>query len=257
MRIDKIKSVMPFGEINYFESVDSTNDWLIDNGECGDICISEAQAHGRGRQGNKWISPKEGNIYFSLCWCFDDISKHWTLLGLVVGIAIAEALSDVGLRNHGVKWPNDIFWDNKKLGGILIETVGRSSKVIIGIGLNISLPEKYTQNINQAATSLEEALPNSTPSRDELLMALVIRLHQSLKSFSSLTFDNFLISWKKWDILQGEIISFSDQGKDVVGKVVEIDQHGRLGLLNSNGEVKYFSSAEIKMRRVGNASTSR
>ena len=107
------------GKIHHFKNLDSTNTWLQKNGQCGDVCISDEQTAGRGRRGNQWLSPATGNIYFSIKWCFDSPIQqieHFSLLGLSVGIAVAEALADIGLQNHGVKWPNDIYWQQKKWG---------------------------------------------------------------------------------------------------------------------------------------------
>lgn len=249
LNISQIESTIPFGKINYFQSVDSTNSWLLKHGQCGDICISEMQNAGRGRRGNTWISPKTGNLYFSLCWCFDKILEHWSLLGLVVGVAIAETLSEIGLRNHGIKWPNDIFWQEKKLGGILLETLDQSGKVIIGIGLNLHMPSDISKEINQDVTSLDKAIRNNEFSRNQLVATLIQKLHQHLNTFASLGFDQFLSLWKTWDILHGETVSFSHRGSEIIGKVMGVDSHGRIGILIGTGEIEYFSSADIKIRK--------
>ena len=248
LNVEQIKKEVPDSSVYYFDQIDSTNSWLLDHGVCGDICLSEMQNKGRGRRGNTWVSPNTGNIYLSLCWCFDEIPKHLTLLGLVVGIAIAEVLEDIGLENHGIKWPNDIFWDQKKLGGILIETKSQTGKVIIGIGLNKKMPSVYAKGIEQAITNIDEALPNIT-SREEIITKLILNLGQHLRGFIGLNLNQFLSSWKKWDILFDEVISFEFQGDKVLGKVVGIDQYGRLGVLENNGNMGYFSSLEIKVRR--------
>ncbi|MCF6189184.1 MAG: biotin--[acetyl-CoA-carboxylase] ligase [Cocleimonas sp.] len=247
LNIDQIKESTACGTIHYFESLNSTNSWLLEHGHCGDICISESQTKGRGRRGNNWVSPR-GNIHFSLCWCFDEIVKHWSLLGLVTGIAIAEALQDVGLTNHGVKWPNDIFWQQKKLGGILLETIDQSGRVIIGIGLNIALPLGSSKTIGQPVTSLDEAM-NDNVSKNELVTQLIIRLKEKLDSFKQLNFDQFMQSWQTWDILRGEQVYFDHQGIEVSGEVVEIDKHGRLGILKNTGELCFYSSADIRLKK--------
>jgi BirA family biotin operon repressor/biotin-[acetyl-CoA-carboxylase] ligase len=251
--VERIKEATGCETIHYFKSLNSTNSWLIENGKCGDICISEIQTTGRGRRGNKWQSP-QGNIYFSLCWCFDEIVEHQSLLGLITGIAIAEALSDIGLTAHGLKWPNDIFWQQKKLGGILLETVAQSDKVIIGIGLNVSLPSEIEKEIDQPVTSIQEALKatgDSRLSKEVLLVHLIKRLQSRLAEFKTLNFDDFIKSWKKWDILQGKQVSFYFKNAIITGEVVDIDQHGRIGILKQSGEVCFYSSADIKSKEVG------
>lgn len=254
LNIDKIKESTNCGNIHYFDSLDSTNSWLLENGKCGDICISETQTSGRGRRGNTWESP-QGNISFSLCYCFNKITEHWSLLGLVTGIAIAEALEDIGLKGHGVKWPNDIFWKQKKLGGILLETSDQSGKVVIGIGLNISLPPKTHEKISQAATCLSEAMTatNNTFSKELLFTHLIKRLQARLSTFDNLNFDQFIKPWRTWDILQGKHVTFDHQGTIISGEVIKIDKQGRLGILKHSGELCFYTSADIKLTKNGNS----
>ena len=259
MNIDRIKKQSPARKISYFELIDSTNHYLLTQGDCGEVCISDEQSAGRGRRGNTWVSPNTGNLYFSLCWCFEEKPVHWSLLGLVVGIAIADALEDIGLTGHGIKWPNDIFWQQRKMGGILIEAPDQSGKVVIGIGLNINLPEKIQAQIDQDVTTLTEALSNgalshgvlpaSAFSRDDLLISLVKHLYQELTAFENLNFDDFIQKWGGWDILRGKTVSINHQGENIIGEVTGIDTSGRLEFKKSaSGEVFYFSSAEIKLK---------
>ena len=247
LNIQRIKDSTNCGDIYYFDSIVSTNSWLLENGECHDICISEMQTAGRGRRGNSWESPK-GNISFSLCYCFDHISPYWSLLGLITGIAIAEALEEIGLKGHGVKWPNDIFWQQKKLGGILLETSGQSKKVVIGIGLNLSLPVQTQEKIGQATTCLAEAL-NTSISKEELFIHLIKHLNKRLDNFGNFSFSQFINSWEQWDILQGKYVTFEHQEIMVSGKVINIDEQGRLGILNDSDELCFYTSADIKLSK--------
>lgn len=247
--IESIKTSTNCEHIHYFESLNSTNSWLLEHGQCGDICISDQQSAGRGRRGNVWVSPNGGNIYLSQCWCFDSKIKHWSLLGLVTGIAIAEALEDIGLKKHGIKWPNDIFYQQQKLGGILLETTDQSGKVIIGIGINVELSANLTKEIGQPVTSINEVLKDKFVSRESVIIALINRIEERLSQFSTLDFEQFLDSWKLWDILQDKQVSFDHQGITVVGKVIKLDEHGRLGILKNSGVLSYYSSADIKLAK--------
>ncbi len=246
--IDQIVASTNGRKIHYFDSVDSTNTWLLKHGQCGDICISDTQTSGRGRRGNAWVSPS-GNIHFSICGCFEKNLAHWSLLGLVIGVAIAEALSDIGLTNHGVKWPNDIFWEQKKMGGILLETIDQSGKVVIGIGININLPDNANKMIGQPSTSLEEAMGHKETSRNQLVVYLINRLQKKLNEFKCLNFEQFIKSWQTWDILQGKHINFNHQGLKVSGEVMGIDKMGRLEILTDSGEHRFYSSADIKINK--------
>ena len=261
------------GKITVLESIDSTNTWLLKNGEHGDVCISETQTAGRGRRGNQWVSPAAGNIYFSLCYCFEEVTEHWSLLGLLVGIAVAESLHDVGLRNHGVKWPNDIFCDDKKLGGILLESSDQSGRVIIGIGLNVEMQnssdetlvitqailqsrsqatrqttsQAETQLITQPWTSMRLVLKDKLPSRNTIIGIMMNRLQLRLSAFSNLNIEQFTNDWQIWDILLGKRVIIHQNGSETSGKVTGLDSNGRVGVLHENNEIQYYSSAEIKL----------
>ena len=236
------------GKINCFETIDSTNAWLLENGEVGDVCLSETQTAGRGRRDNPWISPNSGNIYLSYCCRFDNSVQRRSLLGLVTGIAIAEALQNIGLSGQGIKWPNDIFWRGKKLGGILIQTADNYEKFIIGIGLNISLPEQSRREISQEAVSLEDALQGQEFDRENVVINIIQQLLFYTDLFADLSFQSFLQSWQRWDILQDQEVSFQHQGKTLSGTVAGIDQHGRLGILLESG-IEYFSAVDIKLQK--------
>ena len=237
------------GKVSCFDSIDSTNTWLLENGNNGDFCLSETQTAGRGRRNNQWISPDSGNIYLSFCCYFDNTVAHRSLLGLVAGIAIAEALQEIGLSGHGLKWPNDVFWNGKKLGGILIQTADNYEKFIIGIGLNVSLPQDSREEITQAAVSLEDALKGRALDREEVVIRLLQRLLSHSEIFARLPFKAFLESWNRWDILREQAVTFQHQNKEISGTVEGIDKHGRIGILLESG-LEYFSAVDIKLKKL-------
>lgn len=240
------------GAIHVFDSLDSTNTWLLKNGQCGDICLSEQQTSGKGRRGNAWVSPDAGNIYFSLCWCFEEITAHWSLLGLIVAVAVAETLADVGLSNHGIKWPNDIFWDDRKLGGILLESQDQSGRVVMGIGLNVSLESNLhvIEAIQQPWVSLNDAMDGAAPSRNLIIAGLINHLQKRLAGFSGFDFGKFNKEWQKWDVLSGRKVYFQQQDKRISGEVRGIDKYGRIAIYQENGVMEFFSSADVKLLRV-------
>lgn len=249
MIVERIKKETPVKKISYFQSINSTNSYLLNQGECSEVCISEKQSAGRGRRGNTWISPNSGNLYFSLCWCFEEITKHWSLLGLVIAMAIAEALEDIGIKDHGIKWPNDIFWQQQKMGGILIETLDQSGKVIIGIGLNLNMSKNNKNLIDQAVVDLNEAKQGSAIIKDDLIIILINKLYKSLDLFTKLDYKSFKRSWNRWDILSGKNVYVTLQEKVLQGTVQDIDLEGRLGFIEENTkETLFFSSADIKLK---------
>jgi len=261
MDINKIKQSLEHepGKITLFDSVDSTSSWLLEHGACGDICLSETQTSGRGRRGNQWVSPDAGNIYFSMCWCFKEVTEYWSLLGLLVGLAVAETLHEIGLRHHGLKWPNDIFWQERKLGGILLESQDQLGKVVVGIGLNINMPKQnelpssqsksqsLSQQISQPWVSLNEALGGKVVSRNQIVASMINHLQARFSEFPVLNRNEFLVEWKKWDVLAGKRVIIQQNGNEISGKVINIDKHGRIGVMLDDQVIQFFSSAEIKL----------
>ncbi|WDI78850.1 biotin--[acetyl-CoA-carboxylase] ligase [Candidatus Purcelliella pentastirinorum] len=141
----KILNKLKFNNRVFFiPIVDSTNNFLLRRMNIlrlGDVCISEHQTNGRGRFNKIWFSPLIGNIYFSMFWNICDSSISITNLSIIVSKMIIEILSKFGVANVTFKLPNDIYLNNKKISGVLIDVVYKSNgyrKIVIGIGLNLS-----------------------------------------------------------------------------------------------------------------------
>lgn len=111
--------------------IDSTNQYLLDNIDTlttGDVCLAEYQQAGRGRRGGKWFSPFGANLYLSMYWRLEQGPAAAMGLSLVVGIVIAETLVQFGCHDVKVKWPNDLYINNRKLAGILVEMTGKNRR---------------------------------------------------------------------------------------------------------------------------------
>ena len=127
----------------------------------GETCLAEWQSAGRGRRGRNWISPLGGNIYLSQLWRFNSGPAQLSGLSLAAAVAVIKAIHHCGATTAGLKWPNDVLVDGRKLAGILLEINGESNgptNVIVGIGINVRLPESSLQEIDQPVTSLEAVL---------------------------------------------------------------------------------------------------
>lgn len=232
--------------IHVFPQLDSTNRWCLEEGQCGDVCLAEQQTAGRGRRGRQWESPAGSNIYLSLRWCFDSVPEQLPMLGLVVGIAVAEALQDVGIQGHRVKWPNDITHQGKKLGGILLEAVGTLQTVVIGIGLNVNM-QTHAGTIDQPWTSLQ-AIHAQTFDRNRIVAAVLQRLLPRLRTFSTLDMAQFQHDWLGCDMLFGHPVRVLSGNATMEGLARGIDQQGQLRVEFSDGSVTAFSSADVSVR---------
>jgi BirA family biotin operon repressor/biotin-[acetyl-CoA-carboxylase] ligase len=241
-------------KIHLFDTLDSTNLWLKKNGQCADICIAEQQTAGRGRRGNQWLSPKAENIYLSLSWCFKTLPTHLPLLSLVISLSVVNALQKIGLSDHGVKWPNDIYWQGRKMGGILIESVASSARqkaglsVVIGIGLNINMPESVGEQIDQPWISLAKILGKQV-DRNQLLALLLEQLILDLQDFEQLNLAEFNKQWQRWDVLHQQAVRILRQHEELAGIVQGLDTQGRIGIQLESGILQYFSSAEIRLKK--------
>jgi BirA family biotin operon repressor/biotin-[acetyl-CoA-carboxylase] ligase len=235
----------------------STNSYLLKQiktkATCTDVCFAEYQTHGRGRYGRQWVSPFGTNIYLSLSWLFKTGFASITGLSLAIGVAVVRALTEIGVDNIGLKWPNDIYWQDKKLGGILIELsneVSQGCYAVIGLGLNLYLPKKETTSITQPWIDLEKIIPTAHYSRNYLSALLLNHLLAILVDFEQKTLKNYLPEWRQYDCMQGREVSIYKGQQRVNGIMIGVDDDGKLQLKEHSGQIIAFSSAEISFREI-------
>ncbi len=182
----RIERALPGVRVDYFPVIDSTNTRMMAAGETASIdsrlFLAEFQYGGRGRRGRAWLSPYARNLSMSLGGAATRQLSELGGLSIVVGVALASALEDLGVTGVELKWPNDVLIDGRKLCGILVELLQRGgvAEYVVGIGVNVSLSETERQRINQPATDLRAE--GCTLSRTEL----VIRLMQAVTQYLSL-----------------------------------------------------------------------
>lgn len=234
-----------WSKIHVFDEIDSTSSWLKTQNQYPIVCLAETQTQGRGRNGNRWQSPDAENIYLSFNWSFDGQPKHLPLLSLWVGIAVAQAIGSLGVANHGIKWPNDLYWKHQKFGGILLETSSASSQVVVGIGINVNVAAM--ESIEQPWTSLS-VIMGHTIGRNKFLVTLLDTLYEAMESFAKLKENVLLSRWRKWDLIRGRQVSFLKQGETCEGVARGIDRSGHLLVDMGAGEVKTFNTSISKVR---------
>lgn len=232
-------------------SVDSTNDWLGARPELAPAaCLAEAQSAGRGRRGRHWVSPFGANLYLSFAWQFDELPPGFTALGMVAAIAAVRALRKTGVQGTAVKWPNDLIADDRKLGGILVDVQGESPnrlRAVIGIGLNVQMPEAASAHIDQAWTDLATLAQGAPPSRNTLAAALLDELFVALDVFSAEGFAAFGEDWRRLDRIAGRDVVLQQHERRITGTALGVDQDGAL-LLRSGGETQRFVSGDLSVR---------
>ena len=123
------------------------------------LCIvAREQTHGRGRQGRSWVSPRDAGLYFTVTLRPTLDLETWPLITLATAVAVSEALRESCKLRTDIKWPNDILFDDRKLCGILAETVETSAGMacVVGIGLNLTA-ESFPPELEDRATSIASA----------------------------------------------------------------------------------------------------
>lgn len=231
-------------------SVDSTNTWLMrqDNTYSMAACISEHQTAGRGRRGRRWCSPFGSNLYLSLRCRFDDGMGRLSGLSLAVAVAVLRTLHEAEVNGVALKWPNDIYWQGRKLGGVLLEVAGESSGpcwVVIGIGLNIAMPQVAGQEIDQPWTDLAHIRPGL--SRNRLAGRLLHHLIDILDVFQQSGLASFTQEWCEADMLYGQELVLSQPGADICGIGCGIAADGSL-LLDVDGQLQRHNYGEVSVR---------
>ena len=223
-------------------TVDSTNTFAREKILKKDylIVISEEQTAGRGRRGKDWYSPDAGNIYMSIRLRNNNLAP----LSLIVGLLISEAMDSVSGQkiNAGLKWPNDLLIDNKKICGILIESEmnEENNDFIIGIGVNYCLPKKesWWGDIGELA----DILP-----REKLINSIL----KKIINYAENGYKDWKFAWEKRCIHIGkEIKAISNNQDDYeIGKFNGINEEGKM-LLKTKNELKIISSGECSIKGI-------
>ena len=229
---------------------DSTNERLLAALNEGDIhgrvLLAEYQTAGRGRRGDRWISPPGSGLCLSLAWRFDQPPATFSALSLVVGMAIAESLRELGVSAALLKWPNDILCDNGKLAGILIEMraeAGGPCRTVIGIGINVQMSAQSRALIDQAVEDFTHASGGGV-SRNRLAAVLLSALARTLPQFGREGFALFRNDWPRYDALAGHAVKLELPNRVVDGIARGVDDHGAL-LIEHNGRRESFVSGHV------------
>lgn len=242
-------------ELDLHDAIDSTNAEAlrrIERGVAPGLVVSaEHQTAGRGRRGRGWVSPRSSNIYVSAVWQFQRGVEAMDGLSLAVGVAVAEALDQRGLDSIVLKWPNDLLHGGAKLGGILVETSGHAAgptSVVVGIGVNLAMPEAEAAEIDQQWTDAARA-GGISGGRNALLAALLNNLLPLLADFEAQGFGPWRERWLTRNAHAGQRVVLRSGDREVVGVVQGVDDSGAL-LLDLGGTVQAFNGGELSLRPV-------
>jgi BirA family biotin operon repressor/biotin-[acetyl-CoA-carboxylase] ligase len=239
------------GSVAVLPVIDSTNQYLLDRLaglQSGDACVAEYQQAGRGRRGRKWVSPFGANLYISMYWRLEQGPAAAIGLSLVIGIVMTEVLRDLGADQVRVKWPNDLYLNDRKLAGILVELTGKTgdaAQIVIGAGVNLAMRNAQAGDINQGWINLQEA--GVRIDRNVLAARLITELRSALHCFEQEGLTPFLARWEVLDNFINRPVKLIIGEKEIFGISRGIDSQGAL-LLEQDGVVKPWVGGEISLR---------
>jgi BirA family biotin operon repressor/biotin-[acetyl-CoA-carboxylase] ligase len=214
--------------------------------------LAEQQNSGRGRNNRKWVSPFGQNIYLSLGWRSNLTFSNIEGLSLAVGVRVAESLEELINEKIKIKWPNDLLINEKKLGGILIETSSDEKgtlEIIIGIGINVFMKNKDTNEIDQSWTSLENYKKRNL-DRNLIAAKILNNLLALTKDFKTTGFAGYIQAFENRNALENKECEVILDGKvSSAGLVTGINNKGEL-LIKINNEIINLRYGEVSIREL-------
>ncbi len=215
----------------------------------GWACFAEHQSAGRGRRGRTWVSPFGGNIYLSVLWRFTSSASVVNGLSPALGLAVAEALQIAAVPGVGVKWPNDVVWQGKKIAGVLLDMAGESSGpcvVVAGVGINVSMPRSAADNIDQPWADIVQ-ITSAPVARNHLAGAVLENIVATMRDFERDGFSQMAGRWRARDAYAGKRAALHLPTESIEGTVEGIDEHGAL-LFERAGRTLAFTTGELSLR---------
>jgi BirA family transcriptional regulator, biotin operon repressor / biotin---[acetyl-CoA-carboxylase] ligase len=244
-------------KIEFLKIINSTNTYLLEQDPVKKIavCLAECQTAGRGRRGRLWVSPFARNIYLSLRLTFEGGFNAIEGLSLATGVAIVRALNAVSVFDVRLKWPNDILWRSRKLGGVLIDVVGDPAgrcHVVVGIGLNIHDDRMMRALIDQPWVSLAEiakTLSINSTSRSQITACLLNEMVPMLAQYETKGFYYYRDEWQKLNAYKEQEVEIQVGSKVLVGVLLGVNNSGALIINTQDGE-HVFHGGEVTLRSI-------
>ncbi len=240
-------------QIEVHDHLASTNSYLMQNINAARhaTCVAaNLQTDGRGRRGRSWHAGLGASLTFSLLWRFQCGASALSGLSLAVGIALMRSLHELGISSSQLKWPNDVLINREKLAGILIELQGDMegpSTAVIGMGINLKLPDNLKQQIDQPVTDLANVF-NGELNPNHLLATLLKHLADVLTAFEQGGFAALRDEWTQHHAYHEQNVRMlMPDGREIHGVVKGVTEDGSLLVATAEG-VQRFISGEISLR---------
>jgi BirA family transcriptional regulator, biotin operon repressor / biotin---[acetyl-CoA-carboxylase] ligase len=235
----------------HFDSIDSTNTWAKNHSqhwasEGVTLVTAKGQTAGRGRFKRRWESPSHVNIYATFCFWIDDDQVNVGLIPQILALATVKILEKLECPAQ-IKWPNDLFINGKKMGGILCETISKKQKkgIICGIGLNVNMPQEALDQIDRPATSLlvEKCTPFDVENILEAIQQTFTHFLDRLVNEGFAPF--FAVLQQKCYFQPEQHVQFHDNRTVLEGRFRKLHPDGSVELDLKDGTSKRFYSGEF------------
>ena len=240
--------------INYDESVTSTNEVAkkLANAGCEDglVCIAEEQVGGKGRLARVGFSPYAHGIWFSVVLKPPFMPSEASKCTLLAAVAVVRAINEYTGVKAGIKWPNDILIDGKKMVGILTEMnaeFGHINYIVIGTGININVPkESLSDDLKDVVASLADVTTKKI-NRAELLALILKNMEEFYELAITEGFGPILDEWRWWSTTLGKEVKVVAPNETYIGKALDIDEDGLL-IVERGGEKVKVIAGDVSIR---------
>jgi BirA family transcriptional regulator, biotin operon repressor / biotin---[acetyl-CoA-carboxylase] ligase len=242
------------GNIIIHQSLSSTNntakDLYLKGAAHGTIVMAEEQTAGRGRMERKWFSPPYKNILFSILLRPDMKAENVYALTLALAVSGIDAIKAICNLSAMIKWPNDIYSNNKKLAGILTEFSIRGKTpayVVLGMGLNANWGPDESPDILFTPTSLIQET-GAPVSRNRLMAVILKRFEYLYNDIINERMEEFIIRCNGLSLLTGKKVSVDTGDEIISGKAIGIDKDGGLFIEMQDGDKKKILNGDVSLR---------
>ena len=252
---DNLTTTIIGQQVHYYASLASTNEVAKDLARegCpeGALVIAEEQAGGRGRLGRGWFSPYALGIWASLVLRPTVSPMDVSQLTMVTAVALARALGRETRLPVGIKWPNDLLIDGKKVCGILTEMSADMDRVkyaVVGMGLNVNIGrEDFQPELLNVATSLSLEAGKSF-SRLILLKAILIELEHKYQAWLDHGFTSLLDEWREMCVTLNCPVTIHTLRESWEGYAEGVNEFGALQVRTASGELRCLTAGEVSLR---------
>ncbi|OKY26864.1 MULTISPECIES: bifunctional biotin--[acetyl-CoA-carboxylase] ligase/biotin operon repressor BirA [Thalassotalea] len=233
--------------------IDSTNSELMRRIPSqltrGQVCIAECQSAGRGRRGREWVSPFGSHVYMSMYWYLEQGMSAAMGLSMVTALAISDAIKSLYDIDVGLKWPNDIYLKGVKLAGILIELEGQAldpCHCVIGLGVNVDMPNNVTDKIDQQWTDLQSHV-NKIIDRNQLAACIISKLRNRIFQHERSGLVDMIEDWQARDQFINQPVKLITGVNETHGICRGINSQGAL-LLEVDNKIQPIYGGEVSLR---------